>query len=398
MIEGKTWVNNHAHVIKPNRDLITDKYLTYCLNAMDLNEFITGMTVPKLNQARLVSIKIPVPDLNEQHRIVAKVDELKALCDQLEAQHSHAAEAHEKLVSHLLGTLTQSQNTDDFSANWQRIAAHFDMLFTTETSIDALKQTLLQLAVMGKLVPQDANDEPACELLKRIQVEKAKLVAEGKIKKEKPLAPISDDEKPFELPQGWECVRFSSYALDIATGPFGSMIHQSDYIQGGVPLINPSHMIEDKISHDETITVSKKMAKTLDSYTIFAGDIVMARRGEVGRIALVSKNENGWLCGTGSFVLRFITEVCRDYLRIFFRCNYARAYLAGEAVGTTMVNLNHGILMKMPIGLPPLIEQHRIVAKVDALMTICDQLKIRIQQANQQQQTIANVLVAQAVD
>ncbi len=138
---------------------------------------------------------MPIPPLAEQHRIVAKVDELMALCDQLEAQHSNAADAHEQLVSHLLGTLTQSQSAEDFSANWQRIAAHFDTLFSTEASIDALKQTLLQLAVMGKLVPQDPNDEPASELLKRIQAEKTRLIAEGKIKKDKPLAAIAEEEK-----------------------------------------------------------------------------------------------------------------------------------------------------------------------------------------------------------
>ncbi len=149
-----------------------------------------GMKMPRLGSEDGRKAYFPLPPLPEQHRIVTKVDELMALCDQLETQHINAAEAHEKLVSHLLGTLTQSHSANDFSANWQRIAAHFETLFTTEASIDALKQALLQLAVMGKLVPQDPNDEPASELLKRIQVEKAKLVAEGKIKKGKsPLAP-----------------------------------------------------------------------------------------------------------------------------------------------------------------------------------------------------------------
>jgi type I restriction enzyme S subunit len=175
------------------------------------------------------------------------------------------------------------------------------------------------------------------------------------------------------------------------------MIHQSDYVQGGVPLINPSHMIEDKIHPNEDVTVSKAMAKILDAYMIYDGDIVMARRGEVGRIALVTLHENGWLCGTGSFVLRFSSEIPRDYLRVFFRSNYSRTYLSGEAIGTTMVNLNHGILKKMPIGLPPIAEQHRIVAKVDELMEICDQLKTRITTANQLQQKLADVLVGRAV-
>ena len=182
------------------------------------NTSMKGAAIPHLDTQKLLQNPTALPPLAEQHRIVAKVDELMALCDQLEAQHSNAAEVHEKLLNHLLGTLTLSQSAEDFSANWQRITAHFDMLFTTEASIDALKQTLLQLAVMGKLVPQDANDEPASELLKRIQAEKAKLIAEGKLKKEKPLVPIVEDEKPFELPHSWEWVRMEFLNPDFQNG------------------------------------------------------------------------------------------------------------------------------------------------------------------------------------
>jgi hypothetical protein len=107
----------------------------------------------------------PLPPLAEQHRIVAKVDELMALCDRLEAEQADAGAAHARLVATLLGTLTQSADAAELAANWQRLAEHFDTLFTTESSLDALKQTILQLAVMGKLVPQDPNDEPASELL-----------------------------------------------------------------------------------------------------------------------------------------------------------------------------------------------------------------------------------------
>ncbi|MFU7547992.1 restriction endonuclease subunit S, partial [Pseudomonas paraeruginosa] len=103
----------------------------------------------------------PLPPLAEQHRIVAKVDELMALCDRLEARQADADSAHAQLVQALLGSLTQASDAADFAQSWQRLAEHFHTLFTTESSIDALKQTLLQLAVMGKLVPQDPNDEPA---------------------------------------------------------------------------------------------------------------------------------------------------------------------------------------------------------------------------------------------
>src|SRR5690606_31767428 len=112
---------------------------------------------------------------------------------------------------------------DEFQGNWQRIVANFDMLFTTEYSIEQLKQTVLQLAVMGKLVKQDPSDEPASELLKKIADEKAKLIKEGKIKKSKSLPEITEDEKPFELPSGWSWIRFDDLSFNVRTGPFGSL-------------------------------------------------------------------------------------------------------------------------------------------------------------------------------
>ncbi len=202
-------------IIRVNSNIHLNYFYDYLISNLlmkSVRKYDNGTAQPNLSSTDLAKFVIPIPPLAEQHRIVAKVDELMALCDQLEQQHCNAQEAHETLVSQLLVTLTQPhKTTPPFNKrgaggdlDWQRITTHFDVLFTTETSIDALKQTLLQLAVMGKLVPQDPNDEPASELLKRIQAEKAKLVAEGKLKKEKPLAPISEDEKPFELPKGWE--------------------------------------------------------------------------------------------------------------------------------------------------------------------------------------------------
>lgn len=169
-----------------------------------------GMKMPRLGTEDGRQALFPLPPYSEQQRISAKVDELMALCDRLEAQHDDATAAHSQLVQTLVDSLAQAKDADDFTASWQRLSAHFDVLFTTEASIDALKQTILQLAVMGKLVPQDPSDEPAGELLKRIAEEKARLVAEGKIKKQKPLPEIAVEEKPFAMPTNWEWVRLDS--------------------------------------------------------------------------------------------------------------------------------------------------------------------------------------------
>ncbi len=155
-------------------------------------------------------IVVAIPPLSEQHRIVAKVDELMALCDQLEQQTEASLGAQQTLVENLLSALTSAADHAQFASAWQRIAGHFDTLFTTEESIAQLKQAILQLAVMGKLVPQDPNDEPASELLKKIAAEKAKLVKEGKIKQGKLLPPITDEQVPFQLPTGWSVARLAA--------------------------------------------------------------------------------------------------------------------------------------------------------------------------------------------
>jgi len=143
----------------------------------------TGIAYPAVNDKQFFSGVVPVPPLEEQNRIVQKVDELMALCDRLEQQTSDQLKAHETLVDTLLGTLTQSQNATELAKNWTRLAVHFDTLFTTEQSIDKLKQTILQLAVMGRLAEQSPNDTPAPELLNAIQKEKDRILESKRIKK-----------------------------------------------------------------------------------------------------------------------------------------------------------------------------------------------------------------------
>lgn len=376
-------------------------YLNCFIKSSTGQLFIRGVTKGMaVNALYLKDVKlcpVPIPPIQEQHRIVAKVDELMALCDQLEQQHSNAQAAHETLVNELLATLTQSQNAADFNDNWQRIYAHFDVLFTTEASVDALKQTLLQLAVMGKLVSQDPNDEAASELLKRIQAEKAKLVAAGKLKKQKPLEPISEDEKPFALPINWNWVRLQEI---------------SEYIQRGKgPKYSDSGKV--RVVSQKCIQWSGfdlKAARYVDDMSLDAyqeqrflksNDLLWnsTGTGTVGRINLIT--------GIGKRVLvadSHVTIIRTLLANAGFICKYIsssdiqkRIEPGNESTlvsGTTkQVELNTSTVLNLLVPLPPLEEQHLIVVKVNAMIALCDQLKTRIQQAKQQQKTIADVLV-----
>ena len=352
-----------------------------------------GTGQPNVNGTALKTLIFPLPPLREQHRIVAKVDELMALCDQLETLHNNAAEAHEKLVNHLLGTLTQSQSTEDFSTNWQRIAAHFGTLFTTEISIDALKQTLLQLAVMGKLVPQDPDDEPASELLKRIQAEKAKLVAEGKIKKDKPLPPISEEEKPFELPRGWEWVRLCEITSKITDGD-----HKTPpRILDGFRLLSAKNVRDGHLDLDNCDFISKQdYLKSRERCCPDTGDLlIVSVGGTIGRTSLVPDYSDFALVRSVALIKPLLLN--SYYLKQAMDSNLLQESIHARKRGGAQPCLYLSEIEQFVFSLPPLAEQHRIVTKVDELIALCDQLKSRITQASQLQKKLSDGVVEQAI-
>ena len=172
--------------------------------------------------------------------------------------------------------------------------------------------------------------------------------------------------KAMEPKEGWEEKNLNQIA-QVRIGPFGSLLHKKDYISGGIPLINPIHMIGGKIYANKDFTISVEKSKELSNYILKTNDIIFARRGEIGRCALVSNNEEGFLCGTGSLFVRFNLVVDYKFLLMFFLSDYCKNYLETNATGATMLNINSGIIENMLVVLPPLSEQHRIVERLDAL-------------------------------
>ena len=369
-------------------------YLASPMYRESVSEASAGIGINNLKGSSLLDLDIALPPLAEQSRIVTRVEELMRLCDALEAKGQLEAAQHAQLVSTMLGALTASATPEELADHWQRVAQHFDLLLDRPAAIDALEQTLLQLTVRGLLVPQDPQDEPASVLLQRIRAEKDRLIATGQIKRDKPLPPITDEEKPFELPVGWEWVRFGEYFFELCTGPFGSVIHKEDYVEDGIPLINPSHMIGGRISHDPSVSVSQEMSKQLGAYRLTVGDVVLARRGEVGRYALVTEAEDGWLCGTGSFFVKLQESCNREFFGLVLEDPDLRRHLQGESVGSTMVNLNQRILLETPMALPPLAEQSCIVTRVTALRRLCADLRQRLAERQSVQARLAEALVA----
>tara|TARA_R110000868_G_scaffold188512_1_gene431248 strand:+ start:9731 stop:11485 length:1755 start_codon:yes stop_codon:yes gene_type:complete len=359
-----------------------------------------GMKMPRLGTEDGRQAFFPLPPLAEQHRIVAKVDELMALCDRLEAQQADAESAHAQLVQALLDSLTHASDATEFAANWQRLAEHFHTLFTTEPSIDALKQTLLQLAVMGKLVPQDPADESASELLQRIQTEKQRLMAEGKLKKQKPLAAIDEDEKPYELPPQWQWSRLGSHVIESGAGWSPSCDpRRRDGNEWGVLKVSA---VSWGLYRPEE---NKALPAGLDprpEHQVVEGDFLVSRANTAELVArsVVVENTPVNLMLSDKIVRLKLTSFCdRRYVNFVNSAAFAREYYGRVAAGTSssMKNVSREQILSLLIPLPPLTEQHRIVAKVDQLMALCDQLKTRLTKARQLNQQLASTLVEQAV-
>lgn len=387
-----SWTTDVSYFIVPPQGFDFD-YTFLILQALKLDKLGKGIK-PGLNRNEAYALVTALPPLNEQRRIVSKVDELMILCDKLEQQQTDSNAAHKILIGTFLATLTSAADKDEFIEAWQRIAKNFDTLFTTEHSIDQLKQTILQLAVMGKLVPQDPNDEPAIVLLEKIAKEKARLIKKGKIKEQKKLPEISEDEEPFELPLGWEWTKLGTISL---INPRNEAEDDSPASFVPMTLINPSYTGEH--GQEDRIWGSIKQG-----YTHFAnGDIGLAKITpcfENSKAVVFSNLKNGFGAGTTELHISrpFGKTLCARYVLLYLKS--PQFLLLGETkmTGTAgQKRVPKDFFAENPFPLPPIAEQHRIVAKVDELMAICDTLKARLNDAQITQVQLADAIVEQAV-
>ncbi|MBS9742130.1 restriction endonuclease subunit S, partial [Pseudomonas aeruginosa] len=338
-----------------------------------------GIAYPAINDGQFFSGLIPLPPLAEQHRIVAKVDELMALCDRLEARQADADSAHAQLVQALLGSLTQASDAADFAQSWQRLAEHFHTLFTTESSIDALKQTLLQLAVMGKLVPQDPNDEPASELLKRIADAKEQAASQGRVRKVKTATDYRASDTEVTVPAGWSL----STVGEVTICRDGERIPVSQAEREG--------RAKTYDYYGASGVIDKIDGYLFDKPLLLVGEDGANLINRSTPIAFMARGKY-WV-NNHAHVLDGVSEALLLYVQLYFNAIDLKPYVTG----TAQPKMNQAKMNSIVLLLPPEAEQHRIVAKVDQLMALCDQLKARLNQARQVHEHLASALVEQAV-
>ncbi len=375
LVSGKTWVNNHAHVFRGI--FVSHPYLVHVLNVFDYTGRVVGATRSKLNQSRAVDIPIALPPLAEQHRIIAKVDELMALCDRLEVARAEREATRDRLASASLARLNAPD--PDPTVFKGHAAFAIENLAPLTTGIDqtkALRQTILNLAVCGKLVEQDRADEPASELLKRIAAEKARLVKAEVIKRPKQLRAVESDDTEFCIPSSWCWTRLGEVTSYIQRGKSPKYASKSGALVVSQKCVQWSGL---NLNKARKITY-QSLAAYEDIRFLREGDLLWnsTGTGTIGRVIRLIDSPERLVCDSHVTVVRCLL-VSPEYIRTWLRTGNVYGLIEERATGSTnQVELTAQMALNQVVPLPPLAEQHRIVAKVDELMALCDRLEINL--------------------
>ncbi|MCG3767588.1 restriction endonuclease subunit S [Vibrio cincinnatiensis] len=385
--------------IRLDSEVVNEHYLTLAINspfvANQFSGLAKGVTRQRVNLSQIRSLTIPVPPLKEQERIKERFNKLMALCDQLEQQTETSIEAHQVLVTTLLDTLTNSADADELMKNWARISEHFDTLFTTEASIDQLKQTILQLAVMGKLVPQDPSDEPAAELLKRIAEEKAQLVKEKKIKKPKAHITFEGlDDLKTQIPSGWHWIRLSDTA-ELVRGGSPRPAGDPRFYDGEIPFLKVGDVTRKSSKFVEGYNATIKEAGLNKTRLIETRTVLLSNSGATLGIPAICEFPATFNDGIAAFIEKS-KYIYDEYLYLYLSTK-TKWFLDIASRGQGQPNLNTDIIKATWFPLAPFEEQYRIVCKVDELLSICEHLKKQILESQATQLHLTDSIVDKAV-
>ena len=389
--KGKYWVNNHAHVLDGiSLDFL--RYIEIFVNATDLTPYVTGTAQPKMNQAKMNSIPVSLPPLSEQHRIVAKVDQLMALCDELEARQQKKQEARLRLNSAALDKLLTAHEPAEFANHWQRVCDNFDLLYDNPETVGELRKAILQLAVQGKLVRQDENDEPAAVLLEKIRVEKERLVKEGKIRKSKAQPNIKLDEVPFELPVGWIWARLGDTLLKLTDGTHHSPPNSTS---GAFKYITAKNIKPQGVNLTNVTYVSAEIHKEIYSRcNPEFDDILYIKDGATTGIVVINNLEEPFSMLSSVALMKPSSETDNRYLLHVLRSPFFYSLMRDDMSGVAITRVTLTKLNRAMVPIAPYCEQRRIVAKVDQLMALCDELEAKLDQSQTDGAKLMEAVVA----
>ena len=394
LVDPEAAISRQLMAIRPV--LINPAYTSLVAQAAtnQLREEQVGIAIPGIGRNDVLNLLIVLPPLPEQRRIVEKVDQLMALCDELEERQQRRTEKRVRLNRASLHHLTDATDDAELTEHWQRVRENFHLLYDAPETVTELRQAILQLAVRGKLVPQDPNDEPATGLLARIEAERKRLHKAGEIRKPKSLPSVDADEVLFELPDGWAWVRLGSATVWPLTD--GDWVESKDQDpQGDVRLVQLADVGEGFYRDRSDRFLTSETADRLNCTILSVGDVLIARLpNPLGRACLFPGDQRP--CAT---VVDVAIARCGDngplprYIMTAINSGLVREQIYAFGTGTTRFRVSTGNLSTIVIPFPPLAEQRRIVEKVDQLIALCDGLEVKLTRSRDKAERLASAVV-----
>ncbi|MFM0181612.1 restriction endonuclease subunit S [Paraburkholderia aspalathi] len=354
----------------------------------------TGIAQKTVPLSALRDFKIPFPPLAEQARIVVKVDELMRLCDELEARGRLEAEHHTRLTATLFDALAASESPHALAENWSRIAAHFDLLLDRPEAVGALERTILQLAVRGQLVPQEPNDEPASKILEQLRADSSSALA-VKIPRAGET-PTDAESEAFAAPLGWAWAPF-----DLVVECLNGYAFKSEWFSAqGVRLVRNTNISHGYIDWDQVARVDADTAAEFERFALEVGDIVLSLDRPI--ISSGLKYAEIKAADLPCLLLQRVAKltpraksITRPFLKMWLTSPYFTDLLdPGRSNGVPHISTKQ--IGAIRFALPPVAEQHRIVARVQGLLRLCADLRARVTARQTCQARFAEALVGLA--
>lgn len=371
-------------------------YLDSDVSVSMLRRFDNGTAQPNLSSANLRLFEIPLPPLAEQHRIVAKIEELMALCGALEAARTERETKRDRLAAASLARLN-TPDPETFRDDARFALDAMPAFAARPDQIKQLRQTILSLAVRGKLVPQDPTDEPAVELLQRLHRDRRHKRQFTQLERDAVQTPLPD------IPDKWFWTTADQLSADednaITDGPFGSQLKTDHYVQApGFRVIRLQNIGGGVFRGEHQSYIEQSRYERLLKHHVKEGDLLVAGLVDPSmRCCMVPASIGPALVKADCYRFAIQPSLSSKFLLYFLNSPLAQEFATVHHHGMTLTRIGLGNFRRIPVPLPPLAEQHRIVARVDELMALCDQLETSLTNADDTRKKLLDALLAEAL-
>jgi type I restriction enzyme, S subunit len=384
-------------LIKPSCGLLST-YLALVMRSpffyRSMRAGMKGVGITRVTLAKLEAALIPLPPLAEQSRIVAKVDELMALCDQLEKHQQARRKLQNASRQASLQAIAAVNNPHELQIAWTRLADNFGELFSTQEDVGGLRGLILNLAVRGLLVEQVESDEPVSSWLRRITTRKEELAKNKLIAKQIAFSDIPQHEYPFTVPKGWMFVRLGQITNKIGSGstPRGG---REVYVKEGVPFLRSQNVWNDGLRLADVAFITQEEHEAMSGTAVLGNDILLNITGaSLGRCALVPPDFGTANVSQHVTIIRPSDLDVREYLHLCLLSPYSQELIWGRQVGMAREGLSKKVLEQFEIPMPPVAEQRRIIARVAKLMRLCDEIERQLSDASRLAQRLSAAAVS----